>query len=221
MVKKNVMALAVVFMLLVFSGSSFAENTVEKDVRMPYTEIMILAGDGSESNATFFAGNNGQAVILVPGAMYNKKSWYDFAERLQHYHLASLALNTSGVPDIRNAIAYLEKQGFEKLVLVGASMGGMGVLDALKEGPNAMVKKVVLLAPAGGAPLEDNRIEKLFITTEDDMIISSAEVYKIYKASADPKVYKEYEGASHAQRLFYGDQQEEVSLLIIDFINAK
>jgi len=109
-------------------------------------------------------------------------------------------------------------KGVEKIAIIGASAGGAGVLYTLRDTPDPLVDKVVLLAPAGGPPLQNNIIRKLFIVAEDDMISSSAEVYKLYKSSSDPKLYRELKGSGHAQRLFDSKEKENMVQLIIQFI---
>jgi esterase/lipase len=50
------------------------------------------------------------------------------------------------------------------------------------------------------------------------MISSSAEVYKLYKSSSDPKLYRELKGSDHAQRLFDSKEKENIIQRIIQFI---
>jgi pimeloyl-ACP methyl ester carboxylesterase len=109
-------------------------------------------------------------------------------------------------------------KGVEKIAIIGASAGGAGVLYTLRDTPDPLVDKVVLLAPAGGPPLQNDIIRKLFIVAEDDMISSSAEVYKLYKSSSDPKLYRELKGSDHAQRLFDSKEKENIIQRIIQFI---
>ena len=182
-------------------------------------EVKIALAGTVETEAAFFPAPPGQGVILAPGAMFSKESWYFLAERLQKLGVSSVALDSGSTPDLLNAIAYLKKMGVEKIAIVGASAGGAGVLFTLQDqkvGPD--VDTVILLAPAGGVPITKKSIRKLFIVAEDDMISSSAEVYNLYDNSSDPKVYHELKGSDHAQRLFDSELKEAVTGLIIDFI---
>ena len=182
-------------------------------------EIKIALTGTAETEAAFFPAKTERAVIFAPGAMFSKESWYFLAERFQELGISSVALDSGSTPDLLNAIAYLKKAGAEKIAIVGASAGGAGVLFTLQEQKiDPGVDTVILLAPAGGKPLTKKNIRKLFIVAEDDMISSSAEVYNLYDASADPKVYHELKGSDHAQRLFDSDLKEAVVQLIVDFI---
>ena len=185
---------------------------------MQFQEINIGLDRAAVSKVDYFAGINRRAVIFAPGAMFSKESWHFLALRFQELGIGSVALNSGATVDLLNSIAFLKGKGAEKIAIVGASAGGAAVLYALRESPGTMVDTVVLLAPAGGAPLQNEMIRKLFIVAEDDMISSSAEVYKLYKGSSDPKLYRELKGSNHAQRLFDSKQKENVIQLIIDFI---
>jgi len=185
---------------------------------MKFEEVNIGLAGTAKTRADYFAGKNPRAVIFAPGAMFSKESWHFLAERFQKLGIGSVALNSGAAPDLLNSIAFLKAKGADKIAIVGASAGGAGVLFTLRDAPDPLVDTVVLLAPAGGAPLQNEKIRKLFIVAEDDMISSSAEVYKLYKSSSDPRLYKELEGSDHAQRLFESRQKENVIQLIIRFI---
>ena len=186
---------------------------------MQVQEVKIAITGTAETEAAFFPAKLDRAVVLAPGAMFSKESWYFLAERFQKRGISSLTLNSGSTPDLLNGIAYLQNRGVENIAIIGASAGGAGVLLTLEEQKiDPRVDTVILLAPAGGEPLKSKTIRKLFIVSEDDMISSSAEVYNLYYASADPKVYKELKGSDHAQRLFNSDQKEIVVQLILNFI---
>lgn len=186
--------------------------------RRQFKEVNIGRREGAHTKADYFAGNSQRAVIFAPGAMFSKESWHFLAARFLEKGMGSLALNSGSSADLLHGIGFLREKGVQKIAIVGASAGGAGVLYTLRDFPDPLVDALVLLAPAGGAPLQDDRMRKLFIVAEDDMISSSAEVYKLYKGSSDPKFYKELKGSDHAQRLFDGKQKESVIQLIIDFI---
>jgi pimeloyl-ACP methyl ester carboxylesterase len=197
----------------------FMWQTKSQAGTMQMQEIIIALTGTAKTEAAFFPAKQERAVIFAPGAMFSKESWYFLAERFQMMGFSSLALDSGATPDLLNSIAYLRDRGIEKIAIIGASAGGAGVLFTLGEQQiDPRVDTVVLLAPAGGEPLQSKTVRKLFIVSEDDMISSNAEVYNLYDASADPKVYKELKGSDHAQRLFDSDQKETVVQLIIDFI---
>ncbi len=199
-------------------GYSIAANPETSKEKMQFQEVIIKLAGTAETRADYFVGQHARAVIFAPGAMFSKESWHFLAERFQVLGIASVSLGSGSTPDLLNGIAFLKTKGAEKIAIVGASAGGAGVLSTLQETPDPLVDTVVLLAPAGGTPLQNENIRKLFIVAEDDMMSSSAEVYKLYDGSSDPRTYKELKGSDHAQRLFDGKQKEDVIQLILQFI---
>ena len=191
------------------------ENTADT---MLFQEVKIALVGTAATKADYFAGKAPRSVIFAPGAMFSKESWHFLAARFQELGISSVSLNSGSIPDLLNGIAFLKSKGVQKIAMVGASAGGAGVLYTLRDNPDPLVDAVVLLAPAGGPPLQNGRIRKLFIVAEDDMISSSAEVYKLFKGSSDPRHYEELDGSDHAQRLFDSKQKENVIQLIIHFV---
>jgi pimeloyl-ACP methyl ester carboxylesterase len=195
-----------------------ADNPENITGNMLFQEITIELAGTAATRADYIAGKNPRAVIFAPGAMFSKESWHFLAARFQDLEIGSVALDSGSPPDLLNGLAFLKAKGVEKIAIIGASAGGAGVLYTLRDTPDPLVDKVVLLAPAGGPPLQNDIIRKLFIVAEDDMISSSAEVYKLYKSSSDPKLYRELKGSDHAQRLFDSKEKENIIQLIIQFI---
>jgi alpha/beta superfamily hydrolase len=221
--KRTLMQKMAVFCLafllaLVMVKQTIATNREINTDSMLFQKVNIELAGTAATEAHYFAGEKTHGVILAPGAMFSKESWHFLASRLQDLGISSLALDSGSTSDLLNSIAFLKGKGIHKIAVVGASAGGAGVLYTLRDAPDPLVDRVVLLAPAGGAPLQNSTMKKLFIVAEDDMISSSAEVYKLYKNSSDPKLYREIKGSDHAQRLFESKEKENIIELIIDFI---
>ena len=197
---------------------AIANNSKGESPGMHFQEIKIALAGTAETKADYFTGQSAHSVILAPGAMFNKESWHFLAERFQELGISSIALNSGSSPDLLNAIAFLKAKGVNNITIVGASAGGAGVLFTLQDNIDPLVNSVILLAPAGGKPIKNEQIKKLFIVAEDDMVSSNAEVYKLYINSSDPKIYKELKGSDHAQRLFDSKHKENIIQMMIDFI---
>jgi len=205
-------------MLLGIVQQTTAKIDEKMTENMLFQEVKISLAGTAETRADYFAGKDNRGVIFAPGAMFSKESWHFLAQRFQELGISSIALNSGSTPDLLNGIAFLKAKGVTAIAIVGASAGGAGVLYTLRDDPDPLVDVVVLLAPAGGPPLHNEAIRKLFIVAEDDLVSSSAEVFKLYKGSSAPKTYKELKGSDHAQRLFDSSQKENVTQLIIQFI---
>jgi pimeloyl-ACP methyl ester carboxylesterase len=210
--------LAIGFVLGMFQQTIATTSKGETD-GMHFQEVKIALAGTAETKADYFDGKSARAVILAPGAMFSKESWHFLSERFQDLGISSIALNSGSTPDLLNAIAFLKAKGFKQITIIGASMGGAGVLFTLQDKIDPLVDSVILLAPAGGLPIKSEQVKKLFIVAEDDMISSSSEVYHLYNDSSDPKKYEEIMGSSnHAQRLFDSKHKEDIIKLIINFI---
>ena len=95
-------------------------------------------------------------------------------------------------------------------------MGGTAILHALEHRVNQTINKVILLAPAGGEPIKNKNIRKLFIVTKEDRFYSR--VYALYTESSDPKELKVYPGTAHAQHMFKTESAQDIIILIINFL---
>lgn len=118
--------------------------------------------------------------------------------------------------DILGAVAYLKGQRFKNVALVGGSMGGAAIMDALEIKTDNAIKKVVLLSPAGSNGITSNTLEKLLVVSEDEGFF--ARVKTAYDTSSHPKQLKIYEGSYHAQHMFKSSYADELTNLIIEFI---
>ena len=194
-----------------------------------YELITYTTEDGGVIEASFFKGNQDLAVIFAHGAIFNKESWYFMTEKLQKENISSLSLDFRGygnsksgntnkrLLDILGAIDYLKEKGFNNIAIVGGSMGGAAILNALDVNIDTVIKKVVLLAPAGGSPIASKAVNKLFVVSKEERLFAS--VNEIYNESSQPKELKIYPGSFHAQHMFKAEYSNELTNLIINFLN--
>ena len=117
---------------------------------------------------------------------------------------------------ILGAIEYLKAKGYKNIALVGGSMGGAAILNAMELNTDSLIRKIVLLSPADSNGIVSNVIEKLFVASEDEGYF--ARVKASYDNSEQPKQLKIYEGSFHAQHMFKSSYANELSQLIIDFL---
>ena len=198
-----------------FEQAHSADEPVSKS---NYEIIKIKTEMGIESSAAYFDGKSSQVVIFVPGAVFNKESWFFLAERFQQLNVASLSLDGKTLHDVLSSIKVLKDKGFKKITLVGGSMGGAAILHALEEKTDESINKVIVLAPSGGTPIKSEKIKKFFVVAKGDRLGIYPVVKRLFKSSSDPKKIVEFEGSEHAQHLFKSSHKEELSRLIIDFI---
>lgn len=184
-----------------------------------YEIIKIKTETGTESLAAFFDGGHDQVAIFVPGAVFNKESWFDLAERLKKLDIASLSLDGNTRDAVWAAVDLLTAKEFTKIILVGGSMGGAAILGALETRTDESISKIILLAPVGGPPVRSTGINKLFIVSKEDQLGIYSFVKALYEHSLMPKKFVEVDGSEHAQHLFNSSHKEAVTKLILDFVN--
>ena len=186
--------------------------------------------DRAAIEAAFFPAEAQQVVRVAHGAVLNKESWYFLCRKLQDVNIAALAIDfrgygnstTGSTNDKRNdiiaAVSYLVSREFTSINIIGGSMGGAAVLAAMPE-IDSKVEKVVLMAPAGGPPIMSEEMSKLFIVSKEEGLYDRVKM--IYRESADPKIIREFAGRAHAQHMFKEDYADELTHLIISFIQEK
>jgi hypothetical protein len=201
--------------VLIFSFTSAVAFAAKATGKKP--EIIVTNSDSElyVSDAAFFPSDSQQAVVFVPGFIFNKESWFNLAKSLQKKGVASLSISGKSVPNVTAGIHFLRDKGFKEICLVGGSSGAAAILNTISSKVES-VTKVVILSPVRGTPLSDKNIKKLFIVSEDEKLFQT--VQKFYDGSSEPKSIKIFEGKKHAQFLFYSPHKDEVTQLIVNFI---
>jgi len=215
----------IVNFLLVFSLSlaTIAQTST------PPKLVQSSTADGGKIEAAFFESSLEKTVIFAHGAVFNKESWYFLARKLLEEKISALAIDFRGYGnskggatskkyfDILGAVEYLKQKGFKEIDIMGGSMGGAAVLEALSRHEDPLIGKIILLAPAGGPPITSNTISKLFIVSKEEGLYQR--VRTIYTQSSEPKTLKEFPGKYHAQNMFKADYADHLVEMMIHFIH--
>lgn len=190
--------------------------------------VTFPTADGAQIEADLFVAPEAKrAAIFAHGAVFDKESWHPTARAVQQAGVTALSINFRGygnstgpgrasAEDILGAVTFLKERGYGDIALVGGSMGGGVVLDALDAAELPNVTRVVLLAPAGGGPIAREDIAKLFIVSEGDRLRPLVE--RLQAESADPKALQLYPGDAHAQHLFKTEHAEPLRDRIVEFL---
>ncbi|MDH5399409.1 MAG: alpha/beta hydrolase [Cyclobacteriaceae bacterium] len=217
----NVFALVFTLLSSVQSIQIFEECAVENE----FEHVKFTTIDGGQIEGALFEAGKERVVLFAHGAVFNKESWYFLCEELKRKGLSSLSIDFRGYGnsekgssdqkyyDVLGAIEYLKEQGYKKIAIVGGSMGGGAVLRALEVEVDKKVDKVVLLAAAGGQPIMNKNVEKLFVVSKEEKAYER--VVKLHEESAEPKTLKVYPGSSHAQHMFKTEHRDDLVRLII------
>jgi esterase/lipase len=134
------------------------------------------------------------------------------------------ALVQNFLNDARGAINFVRDQGAEKIILAGASLGGVAVAKLAIE---SQASGIIVFASPLEIPGWDFRIEaaelnteipKLFLTAENDSVVPLSSSRALYDLAAEPKEWQSYPGNEHGTDLFSTAIGEEVQLRILEFI---
>jgi esterase/lipase len=182
---------------------------------------------------------SGKTAVIFSVMGNCKPGWRQFAQLIAAQGLIALTYQWRGcsgfrladedelrnfVDDARGAIEFVHKQGAEKIILVGASLGGLASAKLAIESQASGI--VVVASPPGisdwgfeiaAADLETD-IPKLFITAEHDPTVPASATRQLYDLAAEPKEWQIYPGYVHGTDLFETESREEMQLRILEFI---
>jgi esterase/lipase len=129
--------------------------------------------------------------------------------------------------DLRAAITFMRQQGAQRLVLVGASLGGMATAKAAStENPAA----VMIIASPVDLSEFDFRVEeteldaiaapKLFVGSQGDQNVPFAEVQRMFDLSPQPKQLHAYDSNAHGVELFKTEHGDDLRQRLIAFVET-
>ena len=131
------------------------------------------------------------------------------------------------VRDLTGAVAFARQQGASRLVLVGASLGGMAVA---KTAAAAQADAVVIMSAPNRRTEFDLQVTdadiaavaapKLFVVSEDDPNVPPAQTRPLFDAAAQPKRWQAYPGRAHGTELLSGPHAAAVRQLLTEFITS-
>jgi pimeloyl-ACP methyl ester carboxylesterase len=170
-----------------------------------------------ERPALLFAADTQKAVVLAHQSGLDAGSWRRFAERLLQEGITSVALQSISSDDVLAAITLLEHRGQTDITLIGASIGGGAIIQALSRHDAVSVQRVILLATADGRALQSATRKKLFVVAMDDFF--AARTYSSFNKAAEPKILIEYTGFEHGQELLAGPNGGDLLRAILDFVS--
>ncbi|HXQ36601.1 MAG TPA: alpha/beta hydrolase [Anaerolineales bacterium] len=198
--------------------------------------VIIDTADGATVSGEIYGSGKTAVIFSVMGNC--KPGWSEFAQLTAAQGFMALIYQWRGckansvdelliqkfVDDTRAAIAFVRGQGAEKIILVGASLGGCASAKLAVESQASGL--VVLASPPSiqqwsfeieSADL-DTDIPKLFITAEKDDTVSADATRALFDLAAEPKEWQTYPGTAHGTDLFEGENRVEVEQRILEFI---
>ena len=195
-----------------------------------FREISYKTSDGGVIFGNLY-GEGPHAVLLGHGAVFDKESWDHLARRLAAEGHTALAIDFRGYgrseagqsrggldEDIIGGIRYLQEQGAARVSVIGASMGGGAVGDAVAQLDPGEIDGLILLATVPIRAPERLQGRKLFIVSGGDASRSSVE--RQFQAASEPKELRTLPGNAHAQHIFGTALREELTQIMLTWIDA-
>jgi pimeloyl-ACP methyl ester carboxylesterase len=222
---------------LVLSLASCAEAEKRPAAPAQARAVSFTTADGVELKGRVH-GTGPTAVVLSNMGDNNISEWEGFAPALAARGFTVLSYSyryTSGrftaadanasVADLTAAIAHVRQGGATKVVLIGASLGGMA---ASKVAGGAQVTAVVLMASrldlsdfgftVSEGELAAMTMPKLVLTSDADNTTAPALTREVYDRAPQPKAFHSYPGSAHGTRLFQTEHKADLEQRLIDFV---
>jgi uncharacterized protein len=201
--------------------------------------VTFETADGATITGELYGSGKTAVIFSVMGNC--KPGWREFAQLTAAQGLIAFSYPWRGcresgsvdeneiqkfVDDLRGAINFMRDQGANKIILVGASLGGCASakLAVASQASGLIVIASPAVIPEWGFEIEaadmNTDIPKLFITAENDDTVSASKTRQLYDLAAEPKEWQTYPGTAHGTDLFETESGEELQQRILEFILA-
>jgi pimeloyl-ACP methyl ester carboxylesterase len=229
------------------STTSVVETTVTPTpapiVEYSTETVSFTAEDDIELVGTLFLSEGDTAVVLTHMAGENdQQNWIPFANEIASRGFTALTFDfrcygqsdcggrESGAIllswDVGAAIGFLREQGFQRIVCIGASMGGRGCITVAFDEELA---GLVIVSGTGSSDPNRQNLEnfvnrdmpKLFIVSENDRTAGrTLEMTRLYESAPEPKIFKTFPGSAHGTELFSTEHGKEFRETILSFLEG-
>jgi alpha-beta hydrolase superfamily lysophospholipase len=194
--------------------------------------------DGATITGELYGSGKTAVIFSVMGNC--KPGWREFAQLTAAQGLMALTyrwrdcgetgptseaeLIKNFVNDARGAIDFVRARGAEEIILAGASLGGVA---SAKLAIESQARAIVVFASPLQVPGWEVRVEaqdlsadipKLFLTAENDRIVSLDAARALYELAVEPKEWQTYPGDEHGTELFETETGAEIQRRILEFI---
>ena len=204
--------------------------------------VSITTEDDIELQGTLFLSEGNTAVVFahMAGGDNDQQNWVPFAKQIARRGFTALTFDfrcygESGCGgsgsgsvllsrDVGAAIDFLRKQGFERIICIGASMGGRGCVTVAFD--KELDGIIIVSGTGSGDPDRQNlndfvnpEMSKLFIVSENDHIPDRTNaMILLYDGAPEPKIFKTFPGIAHGTELFSTQYGGELRELIFEFL---
>jgi pimeloyl-ACP methyl ester carboxylesterase len=248
---KAVSLLGVVFWIIALTGCNInkaADINPQETMMVKITasvageNISLTTEDNIRLDGNFYQASGEVAVVLAHMGIADQTAWSSFAADIAKAGMAALTFDfrcfgksecTQGIStemhltDLLAAIHYLQTQGYQRIVCMGASMGATACLQAsMQEDLAGMVfiagdREILLNGKWYPDDLVSPAMPKLFIVAEQDPYsVVVADTQRYYNDSPEPRQLIIYPEAVHGTDLFDTPSGEKFHQALMDFLLA-
>ena len=181
----------------------------------------------------------GETAVIFSVMGNCKRGWEEMADLVGQYNMMALTYQWRGcredgtvddneirrfVDDLRGAVKLMRDRGAKKIILAGASLGGVASAKLVAESEADGL--IVIASPPEisqwGFTIEakdlNTNIPKLFITSEHDRTVAADKTRELYELAAAPKEWQTYPGMAHGTDLFETESKAALQQQILDFV---
>ena len=235
--------LALSLALVVSSGAAACNQAAkERAAALAGSRVVRFEStDGVQLSGRVF-GSGKVGVVLSHMLPADQSSWYEFAGTLAEKGYLVLTYDFRGYcpggdagcskgtkdvaaiwQDTLGAISFIRSQGADRVMLVGASMGGTSSLVAAAQAGSEVSAVVTLSAPqsieglvADASVLTKVTAAKLFLAGDSDPSGAASAAQALYDQSPPPKSVQFLTTSDHGTDLLNGNQSEIVRTDILN-----
>jgi len=216
--------------------------TPQTTVEYELTYKFLITSDNVQIAMKKFGEGDLTVILAHQGTIgANQRDWEPFARMIAERGYRAVTLDFRGyghskgnindknylIIDMRAVIDYLIGEGYERLVCIGASMGGSTCMRAAVEYPLDGLVVIGSMMNQGEPTnttvdeLASLTMPKLFITSENDIYAEIADSIKsMYKISQEPKEIRIFPGEAHGTQMFFQPYGEEFTAVLLAFLES-
>jgi len=206
--------------------------------------VSFPAEDGVALDGRFFAANGDRLVVLLHMYPSDQTSWFPVAQHLQEQGYPALTFDFRGyglsdgqrdgnknLADLHGALTWAATAGYQRVALVGASMGGTAAIVAAAAPEMGAAVTSIDGVLTLSAPSEFLDIDALAVVADVDVPLwtlaaegdtsaaHAAETFQEAAAMDEDSVHL-FSGLDHGTDLLTGDHHDEVYTLLGEFLAA-
>jgi fermentation-respiration switch protein FrsA (DUF1100 family) len=216
-------------------------SAVTSSATSPAEAVVIETTDGMRLTGRIY-GRGPTGVVLSNMGDNDPAAWDAFAPILAdrgytvltysfRYPVRPTAftrdLAAATVTDLRAAVALMRGRGATRLVLIGASLGGMAT--AKVAGSVHADAVAIISAPADlpgyGFAVDPGELAaltapSLFVSSVDDTIVPPAETTSLFDGTPGPKQLQTYPGTAHGVQILASGNGDALRQRLVEFVTA-